>query len=51
MQVCNASCCLVYLTSSWINAIPVFRKKKMRTEEKVHTIANSDNGGLESQRN
>lgn len=30
-----ASCCLVYLTTSWINAIPVFSEKKMRTEEKV----------------
>ena len=47
MQVCNASCFLVYLTTS----IPVFSEKKMRTEEMFYTIANSDNGGLESQRN
>lgn len=35
MQVCNVSCCLVYLTTS----IPVFSEKKMRTEENVlHNI-------------
>ena len=47
MQVCiNASCCIVYLTSSWIDAIPVFSKKKMRTKEKIWTITNLDNAGL-----
>jgi len=50
----NSSCCLVYLyyfMDSWIDAIPVFSEKMMRTVKKVWTIANSDNGGLESQGN